>query len=280
MLFLYYVALVCITGIGMLETKSLAKDIAPISNTCQRKEQDEGEILQSVRNKINAIIDGYLAIPECGDGLWYRLAYLNMTNSTQWCPPAWREYNSNGVRACGRPVTSTGSCPATVYSINLQYNRVCGRVIGYQVTTPDTVRANQNIDDIYLDGVSITHGSPRRHVWSYVGAWTEIQGGTNICPCRYSNANLSWPSFIGDNYYCESANPYRQFMSSQLFPNDKLWDGKQCENEGTCCTTKSPPWFSVELPNPTNDDIEVRICGNESTDNEDTPIEMMEIYVH
>ena len=192
MLFLYYAALVCITGIGMLETKSLAKDIVPISNTCQRKEQDEGEILQSVRNKINAIIDGYLAIPECGDGLWYRLAYLNMTNSTQWCPPAWREYNSNGVRACGRPVTSTGSCPATVYSINLQYNRVCGRVIGYQVTTPDTVRANQNIDDIYLDGVSITHGSPRRHVWSYVGAWTEIQGGTNICPCRYSNANLSW----------------------------------------------------------------------------------------
>jgi hypothetical protein len=30
---------------------------------------------------------------------------------------------------------------------------------------------------------------------------------------------------------------------------------------------------SVELPNPTNYDIEVRICGNESTDNEDTPIE-------
>ena len=263
-----------ITGIGILKTESLIENMPG----CQRKEQ--GETLQSIWNKINVIIDGYLAIPECGDGLWYRVAYLNMTDSTQQCPPAWRKYNISGVRACGRPVTSTGSCPSTVYPTNLQYNRVCGRVVGYQVATPDTVRASKNINAIYLDGVSITHGSPRRHIWSYVGAWTEIPGGTNICPCRYSNASLPWPSFIGDNYYCESANPRRWFMSSQLFPNDKLWDGKQCENEGTCCTTKSPPWFSVELPNPTNDDIEVRICGNESTDNEDTPIEVMEIYVH
>ena len=44
-----------------------------------------------------------------------------------------------------------------------------------------------------------------------------------------TNLNVSkpWPPF--DNYF--------------------LWDG-QCSNEGTCCMTKSPPWFSVELPNP------------------------------
>ena len=65
----------------------------------------------------------------------------------------------------------------------------------------------------------------------------------------------------------------------QFFVIDKLWDGQQCDHEGTCCTTKSPPWFSVELPNPTNDDIEVRICGDEGTDNEDTPIELLEIYI-
>ena len=67
-----------------------------------------------------------------------------------------------------------------------------------------------------------------------------------------TNLNISkpWPPF--DNYF--------------------LWDG-QCSNEGTCCMTKSPPWFSVELPSPTTDNIEVRICGNESSDNEDTPIE-------
>ena len=267
------VAIVCIIS---TETESLTN---PTENRCQQNEK--GKTLQSVRSKINVIVGTFFAVPECGDGLWYRVAYLNMTNSSQQCPSAWREYNTSGVRACGRPVSLTGSCPATVYTLNLQYkyDQVCGRVIGYQVTTPDTVRISKNIDQIYIDGVSITHGSPRRHIWSYAGAWTEIEGGTNACPCRYPDINKPWPSFIGDNYYCESANAGRWYGSSQLFPNDKLWDGQQCSNEGTCCTTQSPPWFSVELPNPTNDDIEVRICGNESTNNEDTPIEVMEIYV-
>ena len=65
-----------------------------------------------------------------------------------------------------------------------------------------------------------------------------------------------------------------------MFPNDKLWDGEQCSHEGTCCTgANTPPWFSVSLRSPTNDDIEVRIMGTESTTNEDTPIELLEIYV-
>lgn len=64
-----------------------------------------------------------------------------------------------------------------------------------------------------------------------------------------------------------------------LFYRDKLWDGLQCSSEGTCCTEKSPPWFAVELPNATTDDIEVRICGDEGTANEGTPIELIEIYV-
>ena len=66
----------------------------------------------------------------------------------------------------------------------------------------------------------------------------------------------------------------------KFFPNDKLWDGEQCSHEGTCCTgTSTPPWFSVDLNSSTSDDIEVRIIGTESTENEDTPIELLEIYV-
>ena len=39
------------------------------------------------------------------------------------------------------------------------------------------------------------------------------------------------------------------------------------------------PWFSVELSTHTTDRIEVRICGDEGTNNEDVPIEQLEIYV-
>ena len=59
--------------------------------------------------------------------------------------------------------------------------------------------------------------------------------------------------FVGDDYYCESGNPNDTWIGGQIFI-DKLWDGEQCENEGTCCTTKSLPWFSVELTNPTTVD--------------------------
>ena len=72
--------------------------------------------LQIISHKINNILS-QAVVPECGDGLWYRVAYLNMSDLTQQCPPAWREYNTSGVRACGRPATSEGSCPAIVYSI-------------------------------------------------------------------------------------------------------------------------------------------------------------------
>ena len=64
-----------------------------------------------------------------------------------------------------------------------------------------------------------------------------------------------------------------------MYTDDKLWDGEQCSSEGTCCTDKSPPWFNIDIPTPTSDDIEVRICGNENLGNENTPIELLEIYV-
>jgi hypothetical protein len=38
----------------------------------------------------------------CGPGQWYRVAYLNMSDPTQQCPPSLRLYSANGVRACGR----------------------------------------------------------------------------------------------------------------------------------------------------------------------------------
>ena len=133
-----------------------------------------------------------------------------------------------------------------------------------------------SINDAYLDGVSITYGQPRKHIWSYVAGASE-NGASNSCPCSPMKGENP-QSFVDDNYYCESGNPTNRDMLGILFIDDKLWDGKQCE--GTCCTdSKSPPWFSVRLPNPTTESIEVRICCDQGTGNEDTPIELLEIYV-
>ena len=223
----------------------------------------------------------------CGAGLWYCVAFLNMSDPSQQCPSAWRLVTTNGVRACGRPASLESSCNGTFYSATNEYQRVCGRVIGYQDASPDGfshLGESGSINESYLDGVSITYGQPRNHIWSYVAGVTErsaVHSGNN-CPC--STAAGSGPqSFVGENYYCESGNSNdinRTYIFGSFYSADKLWDGKQCAHEGTCCTdSKSPPWFSVRLPNPTTESIEVRICGNEATSNEDTPIELLEIYV-
>ena len=162
------------------------------------------------------VVDALVKREDCGDGLWVRVAHLNMSDPSQQCPSAWREYNTSGIRACGRPVTSNGSCPSTTYSTNRQYNKVCGRVIGYQVASPDAFntehQSDRSINGFYVDGVSITHGSPRNHIWSYVaGVHENLTNAEFVCPCSSQDARQP-PSFVGDNYYCESGNPTDTWM--------------------------------------------------------------------
>ena len=158
---------------------------------------------------------------------------------------------------------------------------------GYQVASPGAFhiiyihQSRRSLDDIYVDGVSITHGNPRSHIWTFAAGVTEgyYEGGPGPdCPCSRQGAAQA-PSYVGNDYYCESGNSVDGGrVDNYLYSSDPLWDGKQCEEQ--CCSNgKSPPWFSVELPNTTTDDIEVRICADESTENEDTPVSLVEIYV-
>ena len=267
------------------ESKEADRELTNDINLLSIQQQ---QLLSSTRDNISQVVANLSTIknyllyydqgrPNCGAGLWYRVAFLNMIDPSQQCPSAWRLVTTNGVRACGRLASSGPSCPGTFYSVTHEYQRVCGRVVGYQDRSPDGfINTDLSINDKYMDGVSITYGQPRNHIWTYVAGATESSSsGNNNCPC--STAAGNGPQlFVGDNYYCESGNPTDNIGS--FYSADKLWDGEQCE--GTCCTdSKSPPWFSVRLPNPTTDSIEVRICGNEGTSNEDTPIELLEIFV-
>ena len=145
---------------------------------CLSKDEVENALLEVTMNTM-AIVKNYRTIPECGDGLWYRVAYLNMSDPLQQCPTAWSLYNVSEVRACSRPATSGASCPGTFYPTGRQYSKVCGRVTGYQVATPGAFRIiylntlPSSLDDIYVDGVSVTNGSPRTHIWTFAAGVTE-----------------------------------------------------------------------------------------------------------
>ena len=221
----------------------------------------------------------------CGSSSgWTRMAYLNMSDPTEECPSGFRLYSQNGVRACGRPVTSSGSCqPLYFLSYGISYSQICGRVYGYQKGNPDGLWRSNQVNDIlnknYVDGISITRGSPRKHVWSYVaGVQENFIGGISdyVCPCS-TGSTQQIPSAVGNDYFCESGNPGHS--SSNTFFNDRLWDGEQCGAiERGCCNAAGLPWFHKTLSSPTRDHIELRLCCDEGTGNEDVPVGLYEIY--
>ena len=256
-------------------------------NSCPQSEIQRSAILQLTTSYISTITNGLRQVPQCGDGLWYQVAYLNMSDSTQACPSNWVEIRTpQSGRSCGRPSSARGSCPGVQYSAqSLQYSKVCGRIIGYQDGSSDAFYpglSSNSPDVIYVDGVSLTHGMPRQHIWTFaVGGTDGSLGDSDVnCPCfnPTASSNVLPPTFVGDNYFCESGNHGRRLGDREIFfEDDPVWDGQQCEGE--CCTGKSAPWFHVRLPESTTDDIEIRICASEGTHNDDSPIQLFEIYI-
>ena len=220
-------------------------------------------------------------------GGWMRVAYLNMSDPTEECPPGFRLYNQNGIRACGRPATSpVNSCQSVKFpSYSISYSQVCGQIIGYQYGSPDAIYPGRsqknNLNGAYVDGVSITYGNPRQHIWTFMAALQENyfhQGGQCACPCA-PNSPVTVPSFIGNDYFCESGCP-GHWQWNTFYPGDPLWDGKQCGLiEKACCLAPGLPWFYKTLNFPTTDYIEMRVCADEVGSWEDSPVNYFEIYV-
>ena len=251
------------------------------SQSCHSKEERE-MVRNEVDNATLSLLRGSV-VPflqrntfSCGGPGWRRVAYLNMSDPSHQCPSVWREYTTPH-RVCGRRSTR-GSCEGVNYTTgSVQYNQVCGRIIGYQLGSTDAFDGPSQIDTYYLQGISVTHGSPREHIWSFVAGLDEVDRHY-MCPCVNGSTNRI-PSFVGQNYFCESGIT-RWNGGSILWPNgDPLWDGQGCGPTSSCCTFNSPPWFNVRLSSPTTDNIEVRICGDAGIGNEDAPIQLMELYV-
>ena len=129
----------------------------------------------------------------------------------------------------------------------------------------------------YVDGVSITRGSPRQHVWTLMSGYSQIGTGSNRCPCN-TGSTVQVQSFIGSHYFCESGSP--SSPSTTLYTSDPLWDGQGCGgDEGPCCTAPGLPWFHRDYgSNTTTDYLELRVCSDSST-GEDSPVSYYEIYV-
>ena len=231
-----------------------------------------------------SMVLGYLtasfSLPNVPGQQWVKVGYLNMTDPTQRCPYSWL------ISPTGESCEKKDSPPILCDSVSINtfgasYQMVCGRFLGYQVGSPDAFRSytgnESNIDTYYVDGVSITYGSPgnRQHVYTYAAGLEEYNDNSS-CPCA---GGASPPAFVGSDYYCESGNSETTWYDT-FYYMDVLWDRQLCRHaEVTCCDPPNLPWFCKTLPHPITEDMEVRICLDEGPNNENVAVEFFELYI-
>ena len=217
---------------------------------------------------------------------WQRVLYLNMTDPTSTCPDGW-QLTGYSKRTCGRISSASRTCDSAIFPIcGVEYSKICGRIIAYQWGGPEAfwayhTRKETTIDDAYVAGVSLTHGSPRQHIWTFAAGATEGNPTWDeVCPCDAS-ININVPSFVGEDYFCESGidESWSYYQHNRLHPDDPLWDGENCRSSSSCCSLHGPPTFVKELTTPTTDDIEARICLTDTSTNDNIAVEIVELYV-
>ena len=254
--------------------ESVLQGILPLINNL---EQNLREIVVNVTQKPQNT-----DVESCGGtGGWRRVVYLNMTDPNTNCPCSWQLTN-HSKRTCGKVNTSRLSCDSVFFPVSGgDYTSVCGSIRGYQQGHTDAFEAYHDegrvttIDGAYVAGVSLTHGSPRQHIWTFAAGSYEEDNDQEACPCD-TTFSINIPLFVGGDYFCESGVNSGS-STSGFHPDDPLWDGEGCSSSSSCCSFNNPPYFSKQLPSPTSDSIEARLCRWGSVD--DSPVEFMELYV-
>ena len=205
---------------------------------------------------------------------WRRVALIDMTDPTAQCPSGLRVVSNDTTkqRACGRKVDR--GCSSLQFHTRGNYTHVCGRARGYQFRAIEAFNGG-GIDNHYAEGVLITSGSPRRHLWTYAVGHSETQA--HGCPCSTGGSSTRplIPTFVGTDYYCESG--FETHWQNRIAWEDPLWDGAGCVTPGnTCCERHG--WFHKQV-NQTSDSIEVRWCACCEQSDEDVFTDILEIWV-
>ena len=255
------------------------------------------EIVNTIMSSVDGRLDNFVlqnfftssenSLAKCGipSANWRRIGYFDTTKGDS-CPSGLRTVSNstNSQTACGRNVSI--GCTSLLFTTDGNYTNVCGRTRGYQFGSADAFGHRLDtdpIDSAYLDGISFTYGSPRTHLWSFVAGHQEglssRPSSLTDCPCSRADPtdNTNVPSYVQDNYYCESGFVDALPFHGNLAWEDPLWDGSGCTLPGNQCCDRYG-WFHQEVPT-TSDDIEVRWCSDEPQGNEDVFTDQLEIWV-
>ncbi len=188
----------------------------------------------------------------CGGitGGWTRIAKLN----PDLCPDKFKTVRYQGAHKSCTFMYSVPGCSLITYKTsNIQFSHVCGKVRGYRIGTPDGFRGgvhkHSSLGSNSVDGIIISAGT--HHIWTFTGI---------NCVCGHA------PFYMGHRFSCSHTFcDARRSFCELLFTNNR-------------CGPYAP-WFYTRLENYTSTDVQVRVCRDESSENEDIPIASLELYV-
>ena len=211
----------------------------------------------------------------CGEGEWRLVVDDKYSNPTaDDCPNGWEQFveSTTTRRFCAKRQSDDEICQSAFFSVSGgEYSKVCGTIVGYSHGVQAAFAKNVNdIDsDFHVNGISVTHGNPRQHIWTLAIGAVESAIGLGFatigtCPC-HPEFSASIPPFIGDDYFCESgrngediSNIDEQVENMPYVLDDPLWDGRQCLDD--CC--RGSPFVKTLANGPTTDPLEIRICND------------------
>ena len=96
---------------------------------------------------------------------------IDMNQDDSW-PGTWQNITTPRRLCQGN---DAGCSSAHFYTNKIAYEHICGQAVGYQKGSTDGFLSSSSLDNVYVDGISITMESPHKHVWTYaVGQWLKL----------------------------------------------------------------------------------------------------------
>jgi hypothetical protein len=160
----------------------------------------------------------------------------------------------------------------------LPFTRIAGRIeaLARGDLEAFSVGVAASLDNTYVDGVSITVGDPRTHVFTLgVGS----AGGAGACPC---GAGVPAPAYVGEGMLCEdrpaSGDVDSAATADEAFDLDNALFDDDARN-AACNQSFVPNEFDITLPAPSTGPIEVRVMVDGDDPHEAILLQRLDISV-
>ena len=235
--------------------------------------------IRSSRNNTAIRVYCYMTGYNCGGGVWMMIGEISMNRRFSQCPGALQRVYISNRRYCYR--RSSPCSTVSFDSFGKNYTEVCGYVRAYQYGHPDAFSSNNPSIGFYGEGISVTHGSSKNHLWSYIiGSQypsRSYYSGSGSCPCSNYGSKPSPPSQVGTNYYCDSGTTS---SSSSTLYGTALWSRSgTCQSYSTCCNNPDQPWFKASTSTRTTDNVDLNWCASSSVGSEEAATTDVFLYI-